>query len=806
MKHPFLPLKAMALTLLCAIAPVLHAAANNGTVTVTTPAGRTVTVKAVNDNIFRIVNTPRGVKGSATQAAVLPVQTFKGAVASDSVSYTIMLPSGVGAVVNKATGAVSFINREGELASDNGIRTSNDSIQSLSITTRGAGVFYGAGERGHSFKLNGDTLVMYNRQNYGYTEGDPRISQMNITVPYFVSTDGYGILFDDYAAATLVLADPVTYSSEASAPVSYYFVYGGSSLADVTEQFTALTGHQELPPFYALGYITSKYGYRTADETRGVIDTLKTQGYPVDGVVLDLYWYGQETDMGRLEWNPEQWGDHKKMLADLKDLGVNTIIISQPYINKIGALDNYNELASKGLLTKNAKGEINDVTTWVGEAGMFDVANPDTRRWLRERYRTLTDEGVAGWWGDLGEPEVHPESIVHHNGESARRYHNVYGNVWSSIIYDLFKDEYPDRRLMTLMRGGTTGLQRYSVFPWSTDVSRSWGGLQPQVKIMLNSGLSGLAYMSHDVGGFAIDEDHPVDPELYLRWLQLGLFSPVLRTHAQKFAEPYHYPEYADALLDLVKMRYRWLPYNYTLAYENALHGYPLVRPLNFMTPEDSTVNGITDEYLWGNEVLVAPVLTQGAKSRRVVLPQGMWIDYNDPAVDYTGPATIEYALDSIEVIPLFVREGAFIPQAPYAMENTADYDPSCYEVLYYPRTVGESGYTMFEDNRRSTASLAEGEYQLIDFHGTVTDTAITVNVEVNGTYDGAPESKEITLVLPGITLGSFKNITVNGNEVVNFLSDNAPTAEQARHNAQVTFTVAPGNPATIVLSRRLSR
>lgn len=312
--------------------------------------------------------------------------------------------------------------------------------------------------------------------------------------------------------------------------------------------------------------------------------------------------------------------------------------------------------------------------------------------------------------------------------------------------------------------------------------------------------------MSHDVGGFAIDEENPTDPELYLRWLQLGVFSPVLRTHAQKFAEPYHYPEYASVFRDLVKMRYRWLPYNYTLAYENASKGYPLVRPLNFMTPSDTTVNGITDEYLWGDEVLVAPVLTQGAKSRRVVLPAGIWIDYNDPKMDYRGPSTIDYKLDSMEVIPLFVRAGAFIPQAPYAMENTGDYDPSCYEVLYYPRENGESSYTMYEDDRTSTTSLATGEYQLVEFSGNVTDTAITVTVDVNGTYAGAPESKEITLVLPGITLGSFKNIAVDGKEVVNFFGDDAPSADEALGDARVTFTVAPGSPATVTFSRRLSR
>ncbi|MDE6458379.1 MAG: DUF5110 domain-containing protein, partial [Muribaculum sp.] len=520
-----------------------------------------------------------------------------------------------------------------------------------------------------------------------------------------------------------------------------------------------LTGRQDLPPFWSLGYITSKYGYRTQDETYGVIDTLKRDGYPVDGVVLDLYWYGQETDMGRLEWNKEQWGDHRKMLSDLKKEGVNTVIISQPYINKIGALDNYNMLAAEGMLTKNAAGDINDVTTWVGEAGMFDVANPDTRRWLRERYRTLTDEGVTGWWGDLGEPEVHPETIVHANGETAREYHNQYGNVWSSIIYDLFKDEYPGRRLMTLMRGGTAGLQRYSVFPWSTDVSRSWGGMQPQVKIMLNSGLSGLGYMSHDVGGFAIDKEHPVDPELYVRWLQLGVFSPVLRTHSQMYAEPYHYPEYAPLLLDLVKMRYRWLPYNYTLAYENAVKGYPLVRPLNFT--DKSAADSITDEYMWGSEVLVAPVLQQGAVKRNVYLPAGTWIDWNDPSVVYSGQREISYKAP-LDVMPLFIRNGAFIPQADYDMENTGDYNPASYTILYFPRGEVKSDYTLFEDDRTSSGSLAAGEYALVKFSGSATKGRIVIDVEVSGYYPGMPAERCLDFVLPALP-GKVAAVSVNG-------------------------------------------
>lgn len=768
-------------------------AKGNGVITSTTSDGKTIVVTAINDNIVRVANFPKGEKTRASMSVVLDRQPFNGDIAENgSRDVTMTLPSGLKVTVNPLSGAVEFRSGGALLLRDSGVRSAEAGKRVTSLSTAGAGVFYGTGERGHSFKLNGDSLVMYNRQNYGYTEGDPRISQMNICIPYFVSTEGYGVMFDDYAAATLILENPIKYITESREPVAYYFIYGGD-VAGVTSQYTLLTGRQELPPFWALGYITSKYGYKTQAETEGVIDTLKRDGYPVDGVVLDLYWYGQETDMGRLEWNSDQWPDHKKMLADLKKRGVNTVIISQPYINKIGAFDNYNELASKGLLTKNAEGEINDVTTWVGEAGMFDVANPDTRRWLRERYRQLTDDGVTGWWGDLGEPEVHPESIVHANGETTREYHNVYGNEWSRIIHDLFKDEYPDTRLMTLMRGGTAGLQRFSVFPWSTDVSRSWGGMQPQVKIMLNSGLSGLGYMSHDVGGFAIDEARPTDAELYVRWLQLGVFSPILRTHAQQFAEPYHYPQYAGQLQELVKMRYRWLPYNYTLAYENAVKGYPLVRPLNFNGEAPAWADSVTDEYMWGSEVLVAPVLEEGAVSRDVRLPSGIWIDWNNPGVDYLGPAEFTYHAP-LEVMPLFVRNGAFIPQADYAMENTGDYNPAELTVLYYPRGEVASSYVLYDDNRLSTNSLATGEYCLVTFKGDAVKGKITVDVTSEGYYDGMPQQRELTFILPGLA-EKCGAVSVNGVKATSSVVNGS--------DYKFTVTLTPSSPLKIEITTK---
>ena len=738
----------------------------------------TVVVTPVNEDIIRVTTVPTsnpGMKFFPSQSAILEPECGKGNVRlSASSSYYSLVSKDMEVRVDRLTGLVSFYNSKGELllTEQRGLDNSKAELRSVKFTTPSGGdIFYGAGERGHSLKLNGDTLVMYNRQNYGYTAGDPRISQMNITVPYFVSSKGYSVLFDDYNKSELVLGDKeISYlSANTSRPISYYFICGSNGdIASATEQFTALTGRQGMPPFWAMGYITSKYGYHNQAETLGAIDSLKTRGYPVDGIVLDLYWYGQETDMGRLEWDKKQWPDHKAMLKQLKDEGVNLVAISQPYINKIGGIDNYNELVAKGMTVKDSVGNNHDVTIWVGESGMFDVSNPATRQWLWNRYNELTKDGIAGWWGDLGEPEVHPSTIYHDNGETAEQYHNVYGNEWSRIIYDGFKEEYPDRRLMLLMRGGTAGLQRYNVFPWSTDVSRSWGGLQPQVNIMLNSGLSGLGYMSSDIGGFAVDPANPLDEELYLRWLAMGVFTPTFRTHAQYKPEPYHYPAHEKETLRFIKQRYEWLPYNYTLAYENASKGYPLARPLNFYgeNPEDKYAD-IQDEYLWGDRVLIAPVMTKGARSREVVFPAGTWINLNNDKLVYKGGTTARVAAPLSE-LPMFVRAGSFIPQYTQPIENVGQYDLSYLTMRYYPGKEKVS-YTLFDDDRKSPTSLADNNFILTTFTGEETAEGV-IEIAISsdkhpGRYDWMPNARTILLEVKCMDKAP-KSVTLNGKAI----------------------------------------
>ena len=427
------------------------------------------------------------------------------------------------------------------------------------------------------------------------------------------------------------------------------------------------------------------------------------------------------------------------------------VLISQPYINKKGAIANYNLLSEKGMLVKDAEGKTHDVTTWVGDAGMFDVSNPATREWLWNRLKGLTADGVAGWWGDLGEPEVHPQTIVHDNGLTASEFHNAYGNEWSRLIYEGLRRDYPEMRPMLMMRGGTAGLQRYGVFPWTTDVSRSWGGFQPQVNLMLSSGISGLGYMGSDVGGFAVDRKKPYDPELYVRWLQFGTFSPMLRTHATYRPEPYHYPQQEEIIKHFIRMRYEWLPYNYTLAYENATHGWPLARPLNFRGDNsDKKFAEVSDEYLWGDNVLVAPVMTAGATSRKVLFPAGEWVDWNDPSRRYKGGSTATVKAP-LSTLPLFVRAGSFIPQYDRPIQNVTEYNPQFLTIKYFP-SAEKTEYTLFDDNRLSPTSLVDDEYQLINLCGNRSGNEIEISLSDNGgRYEGMPDFRMLTFEIPAL-------------------------------------------------------
>jgi len=648
---------------------------------------------------------------------------------------------------------------------------------------------YGTGARALPLDRRGHRLELYNQAHYGYQNGEPNL---NVALPVVLSSRGYLLLFDDHAAGYLDLgkknSDVLEYGLENACSHSYigelcndklsYFVVTGRNQAEILDRYTALTGRQPLPPRWALGLIQSRFGYRSQAEMRAVADRMRRENFPLDALVLDLYWFGGTTRQGDFTWDTTHFPDPTGIMRDLKAQGVNTILISEPYVMRTSRNDSL--VRTLGLVGTTARRQPYTVGSfWAGPASILDVFKPETRAWLWAQYSRLHDQGAAGWWSDLGEPENHPDAMYHRFGRGrlpARQVHNAYGLAWAKIFQDNYAKTYPDERLFNLARSGWAGMQHHSVFPWSGDVSRTWSGLQAQVPIMLGMGQAGVGYMHSDAGGFGANATQ--DPELYTRWLQMAAFGPILRPHSDQVVapEPYTYPEpYKSIVRHYTHLRAELLPYLYTLAAENTLTGAPLVRALDFTghpsvgawnsssypyaifdknTATDvPTAPLLNSQFLLGSSLLVAPVSGPGQRRRNVFLPAtpGGWVDFETsqtlPSGQIVGlPAPLGH-------IPLLVRAGAFVPLTAYRA-SAAHYRPDTLAVRYFPRLVPEenqSSFTLYEDDGHSAQALAHEQYATIQFFGVCSAAGsrgrqVVISAQKAGAYAGEPAERLVLL------------------------------------------------------------
>ena len=595
--------------------------------------------------------------------------------------------------------------------------------------------FYGTGERGTSLDKRGFAFDSYNTQLGGYTTPLPT---MNINVPFLASTGGYGVFVDntyrgrwDLGASNASLFSYTAYGGE----LTYYVIAGGSVPAQL-ELYTWLTGRQPLPPRWAFGFIQSKFGYRNETEARTMVQTMRQKQIPCDAIVLDLYWYSR---MGDVTWNLSSWPDPFQMMRDFLSAGIKTIVITEPYLTNNSTW--FAEAYALGYFAKTSAGVPYSLSNWWScgcPAALLDLTNPDAAAWWWSKHPQFIGAELAGLWTDLGEPERHPSDMSHALG-SASRVHNVYNLLWARTIAEGFTGFRPDKRLFNLTRSGFAGIQRYGVIPWSGDVGRDFGGLAVQLPMMLNMGMSGLAYHNSDIGGFS---GGVTTPELYVRWMQYGTFCPVTRAHGTGQAtEPWGFGAEAEAICkSYLELRYRLLPYIYSMAHQNYLTGLPLARPLFFAYTGDPTLRNLSSEYLWGDDLLVAPVVRPGQTSSAVTLPSGSWIDYwTERVYDGGQTATVPAPL---EIMPLFVKAGSIIPMQAvmnYSDERTLD----TVSLAVFP--YGDEGghFTLYEDDGR-TLRYQHGEFATTVFEQHIEDLGRSKTLELTigqtvGTYEGKP-------------------------------------------------------------------
>jgi len=573
--------------------------------------------------------------------------------------------------------------------------------------------FYGTGERGDGLDRRGKKFDCWNTQVGGYVAPP---ATMNVGVPFIASSAGYGLFFDNTYRGTFDVgsSDPVVLSYTAAGGEMTYYVVAAGSLRGEVERYTWLTGRPVLPPRWAFGYIQSKNRYRNEEEARAVVRTMRAEHIPCDAIVLDLQWF---RSMGDLSWDSTAWPDPGRMMSDFLRQGIKTILITEPYI--VQPSHNYDEALRRGFVAGDSRGRPYALDGWWScggcTAALLDITSPAAASWWWDKYPLFMDTSVAGLWTDLGEPERHPADMVHYLGP-AGRVHNIYDFLWAETIFEGMQRFRPGERVFNLTRSGWAGIQRFGVVTWSGDVSRTFEGLAAQIPIVLNMGISGLVYQNSDIGGYA---RNPTTAELYTRWMEFGVFTPIARAHGAgemthgSPTEPWMFgPETETICREMIRLRYRLLPYIYSTAHEACVSGLPLARPLVMAYPGDARFADESSSYLWGDALMVTPVLRAGASSRKVEFPAGEWVDFWTDEVIPGGTSRDVPA--PLETIPLFVRRGSIIAMAQ-EMAFTDERPADTLTLHVYPSLHDPASATLYEDDGKTTAYLS-GRYALTRF------------------------------------------------------------------------------------------
>ena len=609
-------------------------------------------------------------------------------------------------------------------------------------------VLYGGGARALGMNRRGNRLPLFNRADYGY---ETRSELMNYTMPIVLSSKKYMIHFDNAPIGYLDLDSKKdnTLTYETISGRKTYQVIAGESWYDILDNYTDLTGKQPMLPRWALGNFSSRFGYHSQKETLATITKFKEEKIPVDAIILDLYWFGKDLKgtMGNLEFFKDSFPNPKQMIKDLRAQNVETILITEPFV--LTTSEKWNEADFGNVLAKDSLGNSATYDFYFGNTGLIDIYNEKGNTWFKNIYKGLSNIGVTGFWGDLGEPEVHPNWVQHVKG-SADEVHNIYGHDWAKLVYEASLESSPEKRPFILMRAGSSGSQSYGMVPWSGDVSRTWGGLQSQPEIALQMGMQGLAYMHSDLGGFA---GANLDDELYVRWLQYGVFQPIYRPHAQEDvpSEPVFRSEKAKNLTkEAIQMRYRMLPYNYNLMALNHMEGAPLMRPLFFEEPNNPQLFDYSSAYLWGQDILVSPVLEAGKTEQTVYFPKDtIWFDfYTDEPIEGGQSKMVQLKENSI---PTYVKAGAFIPLAK-PMQSTKDYDANFIQLQYYHHnSIEDSKREFYFDDGKTVNAIEKQQYQILEFEAEIEGSWIAINFEADTGSSYKADTKTIELVIHNI-------------------------------------------------------
>ena len=750
-----------------------------------------ISLQAVSAEIFRVRMHPQEIPEKPSDMLSGPVPEYR--------DITIETAAGEqGELIRISTGRVtaSISTYPWRITiADTG--SEDDPFFAQSISDRSYGPFYETAPMGYDQPFNGrlcarDAMeAAPDERFYGLGEGFTRIDRwgQSITIwsidagsvnayrsykamPFLMSSRGYGLLLHtSFPSAFKVCSESgSTCTFETADELMDYFVIRGKTHAGTLRMYAQLTGFAPVPPKWSFGLWLSRCSFLSRDEVEQAAQGMRDHQIPCDVISIDPWWQG-DSPWCSYTWDSTRFPDHTGMMKNLREMGMRTCLWITPYVPVDTPL--FEEGESKGYFIRDKEGAAAEIIeAFAGEAfGGIDFTDEQQVQWFTSKLEVLLDEGVSVFKTDFGEQA--PVDAVYHDGRSGLEMHNLYPLLYNKAVFELVERKHG--RGVTWGRSGYIGSQRYPL-QWGGDSYASFSQMHGQLRGLLSYGLSGVPFCGHDIGGFDYEperfdlitegvfgakerlqttrseEDAPslapdnlrhteADPVIYIRWMQFGVFSSHARLHGKRLKEPWEYGEQALKISRrYISLRYQLLPYIYTQAVISSQTALPMVRPMVLEFQDDPTVHQLESQYLFGSDLLAAPVFNRHGNAR-VYFPAGSWCDFWTDEV-ITGPCWRDITAD-INTFPLWIREGAVIPMGPVMQHAEEKPLESLKLVCFMPKDAHRSVIYDEQDGKVTEAAYVSVDKRTLSVSGTVSEVTIelrgegrTVALPASGTLD----------------------------------------------------------------------
>lgn len=676
-----------------------------------------ITLTMFENDIVKVFIGDKYEESISTNGVVDNLEKGEFIVEEDS-NFVIIKGTKVLTFVDKNTTEISFKDLDGNIINEDFQPSFKDEKGNVYISkVNDCLAYYGLGEKGGDLNKKGCYTENFNTD-------DPETDDDSITyyktIPFYVALKEettYGIFFDNsfrsYFDMGKERGDRIFFGA-IGGQIQYYFI-PGENIKEVVKNYTALTGRMEMPPLWSLGYQQCRFSYFSQEEVRELVKNFEEKDIPLDVVYLDIdYMDGFRV----MTFKTPNFDDAAGLISDLKEKGIRTITIIDPGVKVDEEYDVFKRGKEGNHFTKKLDGEIFIGAVWPGDSAFPDFSNKECREWWKsELKKFISEHGMDGIWNDMNEPCVFNndhktmlETCLHNSDNGViehKEFHNRYGFEMSRCSKEAQEELHPNERGFSMTRATYAGGQRYSSV-WTGDNMSLWSQMRMSISMNANLGISGFSFIGNDVSGFGLDSSE----ELFIRWMEMGPFIPIFRNHSNMYTrrqEPWAFGPRAEKIAKKsIELRYELLPYIYDLYYISHKEGLPIFRPMIMEYEKDMNLLNMREQFMLGENMIVAPVLYEGERSKTVYLPKGSWFNYFTREKLQGGKwYKLPCELDEILV---FVKEGSIIPTYNKKFRNVKERPKN---ILL--KVFGENAKGFHYNDDGHTMEYLEGKYTYMD-------------------------------------------------------------------------------------------